>query len=273
MRTGIFITLMAISISTIAFADDVKNQTNVYDDFRQWWKPPPNVTVDEEVTSFIKRGMANLLYPVDMSSLRAPENDAKFRDLIIVLQQQMGVPPTGVLTVDQFNRLAEASRNVNYVSIGLPGKSVGMGDDGSWASASGTAVGEDIPEPINFVRIFCYRARGTCEQHEAHLAQSPTPFLYLDVGYEYEIVTWTPSRVTAKFDAPCATSLMTMDVKDKQVTVVRVPHCAGALEPQDRPLTWKLVDGVPVTLKLGQDRMNKARMLIYPPAKRLMPTQ
>jgi hypothetical protein len=91
MRTSISIALIGlIAISSIAFADDRKNQANVYDDFGQWWKPPPNVTVDEEVTSFIKRDMANLLYPVDMSSLSRPENDTKFRDLIIVLQQQMG---------------------------------------------------------------------------------------------------------------------------------------------------------------------------------------
>jgi hypothetical protein len=56
--------------------------------------------------------MANLLYPVDMASLAPPDKDPKFHDLIAVLQQQMGDPPTGVLTIDQYSRLSQASRNV-----------------------------------------------------------------------------------------------------------------------------------------------------------------
>jgi hypothetical protein len=79
------------SVDVGAFADD-RSQTNVYDEFRHLGAPSPNVTVDEQVTALIKRSMANLLYPVDMSSLVSPDKDTKFRDQIIVLQQQMGGP-------------------------------------------------------------------------------------------------------------------------------------------------------------------------------------
>jgi hypothetical protein len=89
MRKYIVIALFVIS--TGAFADEQKKQVNVYDDFRQLGNLSAEVTVDEEVTAQIKRYMANLLYPVDMSSLNRPDKDAKFRDLIIILQQQMGV--------------------------------------------------------------------------------------------------------------------------------------------------------------------------------------
>jgi hypothetical protein len=84
MRKCILIALFLVS--TGAFADERKNQINVYDDFRQLGNSSADVTVDEEVTAQIKRYMANLLYPVDMSSLTGPGKDAKFRELIIVLR-------------------------------------------------------------------------------------------------------------------------------------------------------------------------------------------
>src|SRR5262245_47922978 len=107
-----------IALSTVAFAQDNK-QTNIYDDFRELMKPLPNATVDEQITALIKRPVANLLYPVDMSSLAPPDKDPKFRDLI-AMQQQMGDPPTGVLTTDQFSRLSQASHNVDRKLIAVP---------------------------------------------------------------------------------------------------------------------------------------------------------
>jgi hypothetical protein len=56
-------------------------------------KPSAGATVDEQVTAQIKRHMANLLYPVDMSLFIGPEKDGKFRELIKALQKQMGAPP------------------------------------------------------------------------------------------------------------------------------------------------------------------------------------
>ena len=107
-----------IALSTVALAQD-KNESNFYDFSRQWRKPTPNFTVDEQLTAVIKRHMANLLYPVDMSSFAPPDKDPKFRDLIVVLQQQMEDAPTGVLTLDEFNRLTKASRDIDGDFIGL----------------------------------------------------------------------------------------------------------------------------------------------------------
>src|SRR6516225_3649768 len=112
MRKGILLALLILS--TAAFAGEINNQSDVYDDFRRVLLPPlPGVPVDEEMTALIKRYMASLLYPVDMPSLNRPDKDAKFRDLIIILQQQMGDPPTGVLTTEQFLKLQEAFRYVD----------------------------------------------------------------------------------------------------------------------------------------------------------------
>jgi hypothetical protein len=281
MRKCILVILLLVS--TAASAEELNRQSNVYDDFRDLL-PAQNATTDEKVTALIKRHMANLLYPVDMSSLDGPDKDTKFRELIIVLQQQMGVPPTGVLTTEQFFRLQEASRYVDDDFIGLPGKQVFMvTEDGVAAFGTGTTdaspcldrpgAGCDIDRPINFVRIFCFRARGVCERSVATFDLKER-FLFLDSGTEYEIDSWTSSRVTAREQTPCATFLMTIDVEGKQVTIVTVPQpdlpsCSG-WRPPDRPSTWKLVDGIPIAQKLSGDRMNVARTLVYPPAKRLL---
>ena len=53
MRKSIHIALMMISTGVFA-ADEGKNQTNVYDDFRGFMKPSADVTVDEQVTAIIK---------------------------------------------------------------------------------------------------------------------------------------------------------------------------------------------------------------------------
>jgi hypothetical protein len=281
MRAG-GILIILIMISTSAFADD-KSQTNVYDEFRHLGAPPANVTVDEHVTALIKRSMANLLYPVDMSSLVPPDKDKKFRELIMVLQQQMGVAATGVLTTEQFFKLREASRYVDGDFIGLGPNYVSIDNDG--ASASGTGMtdaspcsgraggGCDIGQPLNFVRIICFRARGICERWIATFDLKER-FLFLDHGTEYEVDSWTSSLVTAREQTPCATFLMTIDVQGKQVTIVTVPQpdlpsCNG-FQPPDRPSTWKLVDGLPIAQKLSRDRMDAARALVYPPARKLM---
>jgi hypothetical protein len=276
-----FILIALTVFSTAVFA----NQNNVYEDFKHG-SPTPNATAEEEVTAQIKRYMASLLYPVDMSSLNGPDKDAKFRDLIIVLQQQMGVSPTGVLTTEQFLMLQEASRYVDGDLILNSTKHVLIDEDG--ASASGTGMtdaglcsdrpgaGCDIGQPLNFVRIFCFRARGVCERWVASFDLKDR-FLFLDSGTEYNIDTWTSSRVTATEHTPCATFLMTIDGPSEQVTIATVPQpslssCKG-FRPPAGPSTWNLVDGLPVAQKVNRDRMNAARALVYPPARRLLPIQ
>jgi hypothetical protein len=64
---------LLIALSTAAWADDKQDQRDVYDVFREWMKPSNGATVDQQVTARIKRSMANLLYPVDMSSFARPD--------------------------------------------------------------------------------------------------------------------------------------------------------------------------------------------------------
>jgi hypothetical protein len=69
---------------------------------------------------------------------------------------------------------------------------------------------------------------------------------------------------------PCGTALMTIDVTAEAVAIVTGPHAELAGCREDRPSTWTLVDGWPVAQKLNQDRINKARALVYEPARKLM---
>ena len=167
--------------------------------------------------------------------------------------------------MDQFGQLEKASRNIDRDFTGLLlGIQVFMSEDGSWAGADGARAMDGIADQISLVRIFCSRARGTCELN-ATTFNLETSFLFLDHGTEYQINTWTPSRVTATTDAPCSTSMMTMDVKGKQVTAVTEPkpNCTGFT--QAKP--WQLVDGFSAAWKLNQDRMNQALSSRVPAGK------
>jgi hypothetical protein len=274
MRAAISI-LILIAISTGAFAED-KNQSNVYDDFRQWMKPLPNSTVDEEITALIKRHMANLLYPVDMTSFVRPENDEKFRQQIIMLQKQMGKPATDTLTSDQFGRLAEAARDIDDRSIAAyQEKLVERSDDGGWVLAVGTGTTDDrddpLAHPINITRIFCLKASGTCDLSTAEFSPEDS-HLYFSTPFDYNITTWGTTRVTAMSEHPCGTAMMSIDIQAKSVTISSVPHSDLPFCSKSGPSTWRLADdGFPITWKIHQDKVSKARALVYEPERRLVP--
>jgi hypothetical protein len=267
MKKALLIFLFTISP---AFADD----QNAYDFFRQSANSDSAI-VDQQTTALIKRHMANLLYPVDMGSLARPETDAKFREQIVALQQQMGVPATGTLTLDQFGRLAEAARDIDDRSIGAGIIKKIVVKDGEVASATGTGGTDDIANPlappINISRIFCQRTSGTCELSIAAFNPEDA-HLYFYIPWYYNITTWEPTRVTATNEMPCATSSMTLDTQTESVMISSVPHSDLPSCANQRPTTWRLLDdGFSVSWKLHQDKVNQARALVYEANKSIVP--
>jgi hypothetical protein len=259
-------------LSGAAWADDKQDQKNIYDVLRTILKPSPNVSIDEEVTALIKRHMANLLYPVDMTTFAKPEDDAKFRDLIIVLQKQMGAQATGVLTSDQFDRLSQAAHDINArFAVPSTAKFVTMKND-DYIIASGTGTMDDIAFPINKVHIYCWKRDGSCEYREASF-DLKTNLLDLTDAVYYDIKTWTPTRVTAIREHPCGTASMTIDVKAEDVTITSVPHADVTSCPNNGPSIWTLAKGFDVAWKLHRDGIDKAKKLIYPPAEKFMENQ
>jgi hypothetical protein len=139
MQKVIF-SLFLLIIVVPASADkqqDQFDQKNVYDAFGELkLEPSTGVTLEEDVTSRIKRYMANLLYPVDMTSFVRPEKDPKLRELIVLLQRQMGEATTGVLTFRQFSKLQDAARGIDEVQVTVaPGKLVSRLDNSNVVSA------------------------------------------------------------------------------------------------------------------------------------------
>ena len=253
-----------------AFADD----QNVYDFFRQL----PNsdsAIVDEQTTALIKRHMANLLYPVDMSSLARPETDAKFREQVMTLQQQMGEPATGTLTLDEFGRLAEAARDMDDRSVGTGIIKKTVVKDRDFASATGTGGTDDsanpLAPPINISRIRCQRTSGTCELNIAAFNPEDA-HLYFYIPWDYRITTWEPTRVTATNEMPCVTSSLTIDMKTASAMISSVPHSDLSFCANQGATTWRLLDdGFSVSWKLHQDKVNKARALVYEAERNLVP--
>jgi hypothetical protein len=264
--------IYAAILSGAAWAEDKPDQRNVYDAFRTIIKPSPNVSIDEEVTALIKRDMANLLYPVDMSTFATPERDAKFRDLIIVLQKQMGDQATGVLTSDQFDRLSQAAHDINArFAVPSTAKFVIMKKD-DYVIASGTGTMDDIAFPINKVHIYCWKRDGACEYREASF-DLKTNLLDLTDAIYYDIKTWTTTRVTAIREHSCGTASMTIDVKAEDVTITSVPHTDVTSCPNNGPSIWTLAKGFDVAWKLHRDEIEKAKKLVYPPAEKFMANQ
>jgi hypothetical protein len=260
--------MILIAFSTTAWADDKQDQRNVYDVFRELLKPSAGTTVDERVTARIKRHMANLLYPVDMSSFAGPDKDAKFRDLIMALQKQLGARATGILTFDQFDRLEEASRDIDAPMVALPPeKYVSMAND-NLVIAVGTRAMDHLAElyPINQVNIVCDKPDRSCVYTEARF-DLKAQMLFPPDSTTYKITTWTSNRVTAISDDVCNTASMTIDVKAQTVTIVAVFHADLAFCTKKPPNIWTLADGFPVAWKLYQDRINIGRALVYEPAR------
>jgi hypothetical protein len=216
--------------------------------------------------------MAALLYPVDLSSFARPEKDQKFSALVMALQKQMGEAPTGILTSAQFDKLYEAARDLGEMRFGLaPYKMVTRSDDGNSVAISGTGVANDLTYPINSNRMLCIKSVGTCEMAAADLDVRNIPMLLVEPPVTYEVKTWTRNRITAIKEHPCATAILTVDVDAEDVTITVVPHTDYLPYcDKEQAYIWKLVDGFPVAWNIYRERYNKARALVYEPARKLV---
>ena len=207
-------------------------------------------------------------------SFARPDKDVKFREQIIALQKQMGASATGILTLDEFGRLAEAARDIDDRLIGTTMKKTVV-KDGDFVSATGTGGTDDVANPlappINISRIRCQRTSGTCELNIAAFNPEDA-HLYFYIPWDYRITTWEPTRVTATNEMPCVNSSLTIDMKTASAMISSVPHSDLSFCANQGATTWRLLDdGFSVSWKLHQDKVNKARALVYEPEKKLVP--
>jgi len=260
------ILILLIALSPVR-ADDHRN---VYDAFRELLKPSPEATIEEQVTAHIKRHMATLLYPVDMSTFAGPDKDARFRDVIRALQKQMGEPATGTMTSTQFDRLANAARDFDDRGIFMGSGKLVTRISEMMVLAVGTGAMEGIANPINITRILCQRGDGACEMSIAEF-DLKNGMLSFGSPVDYEIKTWRPNRITALREHPCGTATMAIDVDNGAVTITSVPRADLPFCSKEPTNVWTLVDGFQVAWKIYQDRASRARALVYEPSKRFVP--
>lgn len=263
-----FVVVFLFVFFSIAWADEKDDRRDVYDVLRESLKPSAGTPLEEDVTSRIKRYMAALLYPVELSSFIRPEKDPKFRQLVVTLQNQMGEDATGILTYGQFNRLYDAAHSIDEKEVSLgPGKLVYRSDDGNVIGARGTGAMNDLANPINITRLFCGKSEGTCEMSGAEF-DLKYGMLISQPPVIYEIKTWGRSRVTAIREHPCGTASLTVDVETKDVTISSVPHADLPFCSKEPANIWKLVDGFPVAWNIYREKYNRARALVYEPARK-----
>src|SRR5262249_38691656 len=126
--------------------------------------------------------------------------------------------------------------------------------------------------PGNIAQIECWRVLGMCELTTAE--GNPDGINLVGAGsFLYPITAWESARVVAKQVHGCGTSLMTIEIQSKSVTVdwLQNPNVSCG-PPSSFPPTWSFVDQpAPHYWKIHQDKVNKARDLVYEPARRLVP--
>ena len=142
-------------------------------------------------------------------------------------------------------------------------------------SATGTGGTNDVANPlgppINISRIRCQQTSGTCELNIAAINPQEA-HLYFYIPWDYRITTWEPTRVTATNEMPCATSWLTIDIKTESAMISSVPHSDLSFCANQGATTWRLLDvGFSVSWKLHQDKVNKARALVYEAERNLVP--
>ena len=173
--------------------------------------------------------------------------------------------------IDQFDRLANAARDLDYrgTFMGM-GKFVMRVDGASSVLAVGTGAMEGIANPINITRILCQQADSTCEMNTAEFDLKNGMLSFASPVF-YEIKTWRPSRITAIREHPCGTATMAIDIDNGAVTIASVPRADLPFCSKEPPNIWTLVDGFQVAWKIFQDRVSRARALVYEPSRRLVP--
>src|SRR2546430_2137078 len=232
------------------------------------------------ITALIKRHMAQLLYPVDLTKFDAPARDPQFLALVKELQKQMRVQATGILTEDQYRRLSDAARRIDDVMIGLPPyKQVFINEERNFVTADGTLTSGPQDYPLKLSRITCRREEASCDLITAYFDREDSSGLaqlyFDDLLRNYAITAWTAEGIVAQDYAPCGTATLMINFKQQSAKIVSVPHgdskmCHRANAGEGTSTTWTLADGFPLAWQEHLKRRNDALALVYKPASTLM---
>jgi hypothetical protein len=242
--------------------------------------PADKFNSDAFVTARIKRGMAMLMYPVDMAVLDSPEKDAKFKAQIKELQKRMGAAQTGVLLQEQLDALEIAAKDVLTGRRVYPPPGLFVLRHGEIVTASGTWVMEDDAFPVNYAEIKCAQSTQTCTQITIDVVQ-PDQVSVDDQDFNlhlstdiYRIISWNDDEVTATNETQCRRQRLTINTSSKQVAHIttdksaepcRILLTGEAVPLLGRPRVATLGDGFKEPKKFYDARQKQAQRLFYDP--------
>ena len=236
-----------------------------------------SLNLDEVLTKLIKRNMAMLLYPVDMSVFSIPEKDVKFKEHIKQLQKRMDAPQTGLLLKEQFDVLSNAASTLMERKVFPPPGMLISGSIAGQIIAQGTWVMDDDAFPVNYSKIRCEKSEQVCTEVGLSVAMPHQFFsdddfnVMLDEATKYKVVTWESDEVTAVAESLCRKTRLTINTTTKQASLVTTDNSkdgctlptGGNIPNLGKPRVATLGDGFKEPKKKYDARNKQAQKLLY----------
>lgn len=181
----------------------------------------------------IKMALHELYYDTDLSVKKHPSEDPGFYKTLVEFKDRIGSSQTGVFTAADMRSLFYYQELANYADHNVsPLGLFSVSQTGGYTRAQGTWVmqGEKLAKPINLAKIDCWRSDGACTVTDSEL-QPPSKdggsaYITSDTS-EWEIKSWSSTRVVAEKTTVCRRLVLTLDMAAKQVY-----HVATDLTPE-----------------------------------------
>lgn len=262
------------------------DEADIYAVTREATKEAKQINSDVLVTLQIKQAMARLMWPVNLSLLKAPAQDDEFRKLILALERQVGFKADGVLTTREFKQLQAAARNIYPVKVYLPPSLYAgrVGSDFVHAEGSWIIESDQVAFPLNHSTISCRRERKECELINVQVIAPGQ--LAFDEDYQvnvdsdfYAITNWDANVVTASKSAPCRSITLTINVSSKQITELATDNDPSGCEilpgqkkmpAMVKPRLSRLISGFDASKQYFEQLNKAAQKFLYLPAQRLL---
>lgn len=204
--------------------------------------PDPNApfleTVAEAETEFgiptgmyvflIRQALIDLYY--DQECVPSAAIDQRYKRAVGAFQRRLGNPPTGVLTVQEFDKLQMAHEQA-VPEWPAPGMLHSVGIRSDYAQATGTwrfRGPAKLADPIQASKIECYRELGVCIEAIAvadygqMLMGGMSHYVRADLTV-WKITRWESGvEIVAEDDsAMCVSTTLTLTARNKQATQFR----------------------------------------------------
>ncbi len=198
---------------------EVRDELPMLDSFRHFGKEGLARVMELSVSS----SLAKLMY-------FDPMPESKVREAIKRFQHDIGQAQTGELTISQFAELNRRSTRFTDTPVYLPttGDELRVYSHSVSVTAEGTWIieGEKVFYPINHSQINCHKPQGFCDviTVEIGIPKIENENSYVDSSYNlhlnketYSVISWTDSEVISQADGVCRSTIMTINVKNKEV--------------------------------------------------------